>query len=341
MKQATLALAWLLCSGCTTALLHGLSTAFEEAPSETPWVYRPRRGALPDGEEAALLERFAPVFWIEQGEAEWNRVGTPFIRRRCMAEWVRVDPERATLYAEVIPERVGERECLQLVYRLHFDQLAFTWKDFASLHRNAGLLVLITLEKDSLVPLVLTTVHTCGCWLAVLPTDRLEPLALPGDWPPSRVEIAGESLPAVVSVPEPGSRWILHLATRTHRVRDVLTSGEPQDGLERPLPLRPMDDLYRLEVEGHPLERGSLFYTGGFLRGYVRGAWVPIEGLTAGIVLLDPRLGMDRDFGAPDRTGARFHTALLPWNRERSRLDRFGRLLDWLGFHLRSFGPRS
>jgi hypothetical protein len=325
-----------LASGCTTALCHGLASAFEEAPSAAPVGYGP--AGEPDGEGAELLARFAPAFVVEAGSAGWNRIGTPTLSRRAGVEWARVDPVRPALYAERRAEAVGGRELWQLVYRVHFDQLAFTARGAFSLHRNAGLLVLVTVDRTTEVPLLVTTVHSCGCWLAVVPTEALDAAALPPDWPADRQEVAGESLPARLAVPAEGERFVVHLATRTHRVRDLaLGAGGPLEHV--PLPLRSMDELHRLPVAGADGETGSFFHEAGYLRGYVKGAWAPLEGLTLGLLTLDPRLGMDRDFGDPDETGARFFTALAPWKRAASRHDRLERALAELGFRTAAFGP--
>jgi hypothetical protein len=349
MSGSLRALALLACGlvggGCNSALPHGIATAFRATPGEGPWSYAPRADVAEPvaGETEALLVRFAPAFVIEEGEAEWNRIGTPTLHRRAGIERARVDPRRAALYAEARSERIGAREVWQLVYRIHFDQLAPTWKYVASLHRNAGLLVLVTVDRASAEALAVSTVHTCGCWLAVVPTDALAPDALPRDWPAGRQEVHDESLPARIGVPVStggaDERFVVHLASRSHRVRDVVLARPGADA--RVLPLVPMDALRSLPVDGVPGATGSFFHEAGFLRGHVKGAWAPLEGLTLGLLTLDPRLGMDRDFGDPEVTGARFSTALVPWRREETRLDRFGRALEELGFRTAAFAPAA
>jgi hypothetical protein len=319
--------------------VHGLATVCRSAPSPAPWTYAP--AVEPSGTEQDLLARFAPCFVVEEGAAPWNLIGTPTLARRAGVERARVDTARAVLYAEARRERVGAREVHQLVYRIHFDQLAPTPATFLSMHRNAGLLVLVTVDREALVPLVVTTVHTCGCWLAVQPTTALAGAALPVDWPAVHLAVAGETLRARLAVPDAGERFVVALRTRSHRVHDVRVADPRTLATEnaRALPLHAVEELRRLPIAGTRGETGSFFYTRGYLRGYVRGAWVPLEGLTLGLLTLDPRLGMDRDFGDPDETGARFFTALAPWKREASRLDRFGRALGALGFRPQAFGP--
>jgi hypothetical protein len=328
----------LAASGCNSALVHGFATAFERSPGPQPRSYAPAGEALA-GERAALLARFAPAFVVEEGAAEWNRIGTPVLSRRAGIERARVDPARPALYAETREERVGERDVLQLVYRIHFDQLAPGAGTVFSLHRNAGLLVLVTVDRETLVPLVVATVHTCGCWLAVQPTAALADAALPEDWPAEELGVSGETLAARLPVPEEGQRFVVGLRMRSHRVHAVRVEAAPAGPAVVALPLHPVDELERLPIAETRGETGSFFYERGYLRGYVKGAWAPLEGLTLGLLTLDPRLGMDRDFGDPAETGARFFTALAPWKREASRLDRLGRALAELGFRVAAFAP--
>jgi hypothetical protein len=334
-----------LASGCNTALVHGFATAFEEPlPPPTPWRYVPAAAAEDLGPDGALLARFAPEFVIASGEAEWNRIGTPTLRHRTGVERARVEPAHPALFAEVRRELVGTRPVLQLVYRVHFDQFFPTWRTLLALHRNAGLLVLVTVDEASERPLCVTTVHACGCWVALQPTTALAAEALPRAWPAGELEVHGETLAARLAVPAAGERYAVHLRSGTHRVHDVSVASDrerPPAGAPpiRALPLRPMAALRALPVEGRPGEHASFFYERGYLAGHVKGAFAPLEGLTLGLVTLDPRLGMDRDFGAPDETGARFSTSILPWKREATRLDRFGRSLEELGFRVAAFAP--
>jgi len=332
-----------LLGGCSS-LGHGLATALGPAPHPAPWRYEPAGEPsiapsieLGDARVAELLARFAPAFVIEAGEAEWNRIGMPTLTRRAGIERARVDPARAALFAEVHEEEVGGRLVDQLVYRIHFDQLAFTRASPLAMHRNAGLLVLIGVDRASGLPLTVTSVHSCGCWLALQPTEALAPAALPEDWPAETQSLWGEELAARLPVPAEGQRYVVHLRSGIHRVSAVRVGAA--DPLARPLPLRPMAELRALPVEGRPGERASFFYEAGYLEGFVKGAWVPLEGLTLGLLTLDPRLGMDRDFGDPRETGARFSTAIVPWKRERTRLDRFEAALAEQGFRVEAFAP--
>lgn len=298
-------------------------------------------GAEAAGDEAALLRCYAPVFVVEQGSRSYNRVGTPEIRLERGKEKVRVNPDVAAAFTEVRRDRIGQTSLLQLLYRVHFTRLPFKPSVFFEMHRNVGVLAIVTLRESDLQPLLFTTVYTCGCYRALLP-DLFPPEALPTDWPAKEKRFFGKTLPAIVRHPEPGrSRLTVRLASKTHRVYEVETLEEPPLGSRVDLPVRAIEELRRLPVAGSSGAFASFFYTDGPLKGHVRGAWSPIEGLLAGPLFLDLTLGMDKDFGDPKVTGTPFYTSLLPWKREVSRLDRFDPLMRHLGFRLEPFKRES
>lgn len=286
-------------------------------------------------EAATLLRCYAPIFVLGQGERSYNRIGTPEILLESGREKVRVDPDVPAVFTEVRRDRIGEKDVLQLLYRVHFTRLAFKPSVFYEMHKNVGVLAIVTLQEPQRTPILLTTVYTCGCYRVLLPTKLFPREALPLDWPQEVKKFFGATLPATLTHPEPpGSRFVLRLASKTHRVIGIETLPDLPAGLRVELPLRPMEDLRRLPVSGKEGTSGSFFYTDGPLKGHVRGAWSPIEGLTVGVLLLDLTLGMDKDFGDPEITGTPFYTSLLPWRRQVSRLDRFDALLRYLGFRL-------
>ena len=298
-------------------------------------AYVPAGTELGQDREAALLLRHAPVFVVRQSEEAVNRVGTPEIRHESGRDRVLVNPATPRIYAEVRRDRVGDTPVLQLLYRVHFQAVPFASKVFFEAHRNAGVLAIVTLTEREQEPIFFTTVHTCGCFLALLPTDRLPHDVLPAKWPRTTKRVTGKTLPAIVKYPKSGrTRIALRLEAKTHRVEHITTTATMQNIPRTAVPLRPMKELHQLAVVGGGGRRASFFYTSGPLKGYVRGAWSPIEGLTLGALLLDPMLGSDKDFGDPEITSTRFYTSLWPWEREVSRLDRMGVLLRKRRFNL-------
>ena len=298
-------------------------------------VYAPVQGdrAKHDG-EFDLLHAYSPLFVTHAGRRE-NKIGSPEVRLERGRERFLVNPDVPAIFAEVRRDVISGTPILQLVYRVHFTNQSVP---FYEMHHNPGVMAIVTLRASNREPILFSTVHTCGCFLALLPTDRFPRAALPAGWPDREKRVSGKTLPAIVQQPVPGrSRLIVTLADRTHRVEAVATLPELPSGNRVAVPLRAMAVLHELPIHGSPGKTTSFFYTEGPLKGYVRGAWSPVEGLSAGLILLDPRLGSDKDFGDPTVTGKKFFTALLPWKRDVSRLDRFDPLMRSLKFRLENF----
>ena len=284
----------------------------------------------------ARLACYAPAWVIEGAERSYNRVGTPMLRRAWTGGLrVRVDPQTPTLFAEIREDRLAGRAVQQLVYRAHFEKIPLRFSPFFfEAHRNPGLLAIVTLDAQSGAALLVTTVHTCGCYVAVIPTADFDPAWLPEDWPRTTLKVYGKRLPATLPALVAGSRVHLDVEPGGHRIRDVQVRPDA-DEVWREMPILPMERLRSMPVAGRDGESGSIFYQRGPLRGHVRGSWNPFEGLTVfGLVSLDPTVGMDKDFGHPDETGTPFYTFLPFWMHDRSRLDRLDALLRELGFRL-------
>src|SRR5207302_5136888 len=95
---------------------------------------------------------------------------------------------------------------------------------FFETHRNPGVLAIVTLTERGKQPVFFTTVHTCGCFRALLPTDLLSAQALPDKWPRDTKRVSGKTLPAIVKHPQlPRSRIVLWLQPKTHRVERIET----------------------------------------------------------------------------------------------------------------------
>ncbi|MBF0245881.1 MAG: hypothetical protein HQL31_11540 [Planctomycetes bacterium] len=293
----------------------------------------------PNSTTEDLLRRFAPVWLAPETEASFNRIGKPELYRGWLGcTKARVNPDQAALYAEVRADNIGSEPVLQLVYRIHFEKIPLRLsRYFFEAHRNPGLLVIVTLDSTSYKPIFVTATPTCGCYRIVLPTDHFDRPKVPEDWP-EEIGLYGQHLPGILRIPENnGSRLIVSLAPASHRIVDLSFSDELPEGSPIKLPVVALDTLRHLPIAGDTKGReGSLFYSSGPLRGHVRGAWNPMEGLTLfGLISLDPTVGMDKDFGDPKLTGTPFYTSLPFWKHSRSRLDRFNSILVDLGFRLK------
>ena len=290
---------------------------------------------LASAPEETLLRCYAPAFAIDQGERTYNKIGRPQARWKNGAERITVNPDSHVVYVGTHADKLGSRDVIQLLYRVHFTRLAFKARVFFEQHRNAGLLTLITIDAATREPLLITTVYTCGCYRGTIPTDRFPSAALPKNWPSDQQKVWGKMLPAHVHAPVPGtSRFLIRMEPSTHRVIDVSTVSALPSGEQRSLEVLPMAQLHQLPLEGKEGATTSFFHESGSSKGFVKGAWSAIEGMTLGVAILDVRIGTDKDFGDPAVTGTRFYTMLLPWNHEVSRLDRFNPMMKKLGFRL-------
>ena len=322
-------------AGCTLVPLR-------QETADGPLVYR----ALDDGSRAAS---YAPVFVIPNGR-DYNRIGTPVLRRpRPDVLEAAVDPARPVFYVLERTFESGGRRYTNFVYRVHFPRVPYL---HLTSGRNSGLLVVITVAADGR-PLLVTTVHSCGCYLAFVPTSYLPESAYPKGWNVQRQRVYGIELPGRLDYPphfRPSLRPAVFLRDATHRVEDVRVVDLEQPGALARLagpdktavdgaaptllqaPLRPMAELEHL-----PLPEGgtaSFFYTEGPSRGYVRNAFKPFELLLMSWWVLDPHVGMDKRYGDARETGTVFYTSLWPWYRKASDMWEFADFLRFWGWRL-------
>ena len=172
----------------TAAVLALVSMAFLSACAATS---RPKAADRPAAyavqNDGTLLGRHAPVFLVENNGAAHNRIGTPqAVFTADKKEKISVDPGRATYYVRQQAFKTPGGTYTNLVYRVHFAEVPGGWAPFHLIAgKNVGLLVIITLN-DRQQPLLVTTVHTCGCYLAFVPTAYLPIDAWPKGWQKGR-----------------------------------------------------------------------------------------------------------------------------------------------------------
>jgi len=255
-------------------LLLGLAAAALASPAtaETLAYVPPACAPSEPTSEAELLRCFAPVVISEGAEQDHNRIGAPELERGLFG-WLdaRVDPERPVLYAEVLHDALAGRELLHLVYRMHFSKIPLRLSPHVfEAHRNAGLLLLVTLDAASREPLFVTSVHTCGCYRALIPTTRVPDDHLPPSWP-AELRVHGHTLPARLPPPVAGTRpVVLTLTADRHRVSDVRVGtldGVAADA-RAAIALEPLAQLRDLPIAGES-GRASLFHSSWLLRGRV------------------------------------------------------------------------
>ena len=279
------------------------------------------------------FSRHAPVFVVEEPGRSHNRIGTAAARIARGEEEVYVDPSQPTLYGRKTSFRTARGSYTNLTYRVHFEKVPVTHLGWG---KNVGLLVIVTLN-DSGQPVLFTTLHTCGCYLAFTPTSYLDEAAFPPGWERGRQKVYGESLPGYIDYGEGSpTHFRLHLLLRknTHRVMDIWTADTriPMGYQSVLAPVKPMKVLEGL---GLPAGASTSFYeTEGGGRDYVKNSGKPWERLFMSWWAFDWRVGEDKKLGRDQEDGILFYTSLKPWAREASDLRNFPVFLQYWGWNL-------
>jgi len=280
-----------------------------------------------------LLARNSPTFVVERANDDWNRIATPVVKKENQKAKVTLDSSRATIYTEIRHWTGSKDRYTNLIYRVHFPETPFRLIPFnLTAGKNVGLLVIITLNSRQ-QPLLVTTVHTCGCYLAFLPTSYLDRQSWPPSWSADRQRVYGEILPGLLQLEHNFAKTplILKIRESTHRVKEVRLLLEEE--LERqPAQLLPVETLTALE--GPDGSTHSFYETEGKRKDYVVDSQKFWERLFISWWALDWRVGEDKRLGADTSDGIVFYTSLKPWARAESDLRDFARFLDYWGWKL-------
>ena len=329
MRITTLLLCILLCSGCSVLMPIDRHQAADQGT-----VYQP------SGPEESVLGRHAPFFVVEETSREFNRIGAPAaIARRGGIPAITIDTDQPALYGEEQTFTTAKGTYRNLIYRVHFPGVPFSLLPFhLTAGPGAGLIVILTLSNAG-TPLLASMVHTCGCFLAMIPTSYLDPGAFPPGWSTAGQTVYGISFPGLLdygqhSAPEK-RRLILSVRSGTHRISQVrLGTGQDEalaQGKRERLPLRPMADLLHLGYEGGEI---SFFENHGPRKGYARNSLKPLEALLMSWWAFDPYVGQDKALGPRHKTGAVFYTSLKLTDREASDMGDYATFLRYWGWGL-------
>jgi hypothetical protein len=292
--------------------------------------------ASPGRHTAAAEERWSPVFLVHNTDDAYNRIGSPVASfDKAGEEMIRIDPDRPVLYWESRAFTTEKGAYTNLVYRVHFPDVPFNLVPFTfQAGHNPGILIIVTLDAGG-KPVLVSQSGTCGCYIAMVPTQYLPKEMLPEDWTGEPIDIYGERLgPFLDYAAREHPRLLFELRPAAHRVMDVRVIDDPPPSVPAgpplwvDMPLAPEADLDRL-----PLGNGtttSLYLQSG-AKGYVKGAWRVFETTLMGWWALDFYVGNDKDYGDPDNP---FYTSLKPWARLESNMADFPRFLKYWGWRL-------
>lgn len=285
---------------------------------------------LPEN-EANLLNRHAPIFLVDNNQLKYNRIGTPTVKSNPSGKQdIYVDPAQATIYTMTQDFSTSRGRYTNLIYRIHFSK---TPLPHLTAGDNVGILVYITLNSKNEAVLI-TTLHTCGCYLAIIPTSRLPENAWPEGWSSDRQKIYGEQLPGRIVQEGSKQRVVIDLRSATHRVMAVRYGHQTDydNVAPRQMIMRPMATLDELPLADN--ENVSFFWTEGLRKGIVKGSNKPLEMIFIGLLAMDPFIGEDKALGPPEKTGVKMYTSLKFWARDSSNIWFFQRFLQYWGWNL-------
>ena len=282
--------------------------------------------------------KYAPVFVAYQYDHPFNRIGRPVaVRDGFGGHEIRVDSTQPVYYTQVQRFSTASGDYVNLIYRVHFPEIPFSLIPFhLTAGYNAGLMVVITLDSKE-QPVLVTTVHTCGCYLAIVPTTFLPAKALPQGWKEGRLDVYGERLPSMLdyaNMDDP--RLLVHLRPGDHRVMDLeIVERSMIESPERahliPSVLESTGELERIPMNG---KTTSLYHKKGPLKGHVKGSFKILEALSLSLISWDFFVGSDKVYGDRNETGNPFYTSLKPWNRIASDMYDFPAFLEFWGWRL-------
>lgn len=282
-----------------------------------------------------VISTYAPVLVIENASQPYNLPGTPSARMNDdNNEEIYVDPTQPSIYFEKRFFTTNRGEYTNLVYRVHFEKVP---KNHLTAGKNVGLLIIVTLNNDN-EPLLYTSVHTCGCYIAFVPTSYLPKKMFPKEWTLERQSVFGESLPGILDYGDNSfetTKTLVLFRDATHRIGNFSLETQKQfDKRENNITakLLPMDNLKQL-----PLGNGkttSFFEHSGSRKGYVKMSHKPWERLFMSWWALDWRIGEDKMLGKDKLDGIVFYTSLKPWARDDSDLRDFANFLEYWGWNL-------
>lgn len=280
---------------------------------------------------------YQPVFQVLEYENEHNRIGSPSVNIKDEDDFF-IDTSKPAFFFKEIPFSTEKGKYTNLVYRIHFPLVPYF---HLTAGNNPGLLAIVTLNSDH-KPVLVTTVHTCGCYNAIIPTNYMPEDAYPDDWKngarKESVDVYGESLPSILDFSDLKSPAVLYkIRPDVHRVMDICpveSAGfySDSDQLRFVSNLREMSELEKIPAKGR--KTANFFHDKGVMKGHVKGTIKPLEMIFMSIISLDLFVGSDKIYSPPDEYGNPFYTSLKPWNRHESDMRDFARYLKFWGWKL-------
>lgn len=285
---------------------------------------------LPENASEVDERKIVPVFTTLESGKPYNRIGFVEAVDDGDEVEVRVNPASPAVYFQTSTFTTDKGEYTNEVYRIHFEKTPF---NYLTAGKYPGILVILTCDQNNHLVLV-TTVMTCGCYVAIMPTEWLQKERFPANWPEETINIYGETLPASLGMVIPGQYIDFTIRPGAHRIMDIQVVNQSEfssRGIQTAV-IQDSDRLYYLQTPKG--KETSFFYTSWPLTGHVKGAFKWWEMVLLSIPSLDLFVGMDKDFGSTEKTGNPFYTSLQPWFRSASDMNDFATFLQFHGWNL-------
>lgn len=283
-----------------------------------------------------LVQRFAPIFVVEHDEESFNKIGTPSARVNARGKTeVYVDASHPTIYTEVETFETDRERYTNLIYRIHFERNPFTLVPLnVGAGKNVGAMAVVTLNSRE-ESVWITTVQSCGCYHAIIPTDFLPEAAYPEQWNKDSLTVYGEDLPGLLALKDAPTDARIAIAIRggSHRCMDIAVDSESALRARLGVVSTAAADVTALKAL--PLPDGSatsFYHTEGHRKGLVKGAYKPMETALFGLWAWDHNVGQDREYGPKEEAGRRFYTTLFFKHKKDSDMWHFARYLEHNGW---------
>ena len=219
--------------------------------------------------EDTLVSKHAPVFLIENYDNAYDRIGQPSAAYEPDGDIrIFVDDHKPAMYYMKQPFSTDKGDYVNLVYRIHFKEVPFSLFPFhLTAGNNVGLMVLVTLDADE-KPVLVSVVHSCGCYLAIIPTSNLSVEAYPEKWTDGPLNVYGEKLPRMLDCRGmENPKLLVFIRTGEHRIMnmEIIDERDFQQSIvfNLRMPLFHARDLEQLPLNG---KTTSFYHHDGLLK---------------------------------------------------------------------------
>ena len=286
---------------------------------------------LTDGEKGEVLNRYAPVFLTYDYQREYNSIGRPAARfDENGEETIYVDATKPVIYYMEQEFSAENGRYTNLIYRIHFPKVPFSIIPFnLTSGNNVGIIIVITLDSQQR-PVLISTVGTCGCYVAIVPTTYLPRNYLPEDWKDMPLDVYGEQLPSILDYENKECpKLLVHLRPGVHRIMDLeivdrADVSQPGRFFAVQAPLEPVSDLERIPLDGTTT---SFYYDYGPQKGHVKRSMKFWETILLSLISWDFFVGTDKVYGDNDKYENPLYNSLKPWKRKASDMSDFAAFL--------------